>query len=175
MRFAIGLWRCRLKQRPKTPELPGLRQIEDRRAGGSAAGVTGKRDAQLDPSDEVLNLARAELVRIVRWHLQVVVDPADRPNQHAGIRFAGLHDPPGLTTLNQEVAPVEPQLALAFFTGVTREAALDENRPDLVLEEGLAGACHIVIRTGGQRCPTDGDAEHDCLEKAASHEAVPRR
>ena len=63
-------------------------------------------------------------------------------------------------------------LPLTLFTGVTREAALDENGPDLVLEERLAGACHIVIRAHRQRCQTDGDTEHDGGAKAEIHQLL---
>jgi hypothetical protein len=50
--------------------------------------------------------------------------------------------------LKQKGALIEPQFALAVFTGVALEAAFDENRPDLVLEEIIARALRVLAHGG---------------------------
>ena len=58
-------------------------------AGLPFGAATQEREPHLDPGDELLDLSRAEWL-VARRHLEVVIEPANGPNQQAALRVARL-------------------------------------------------------------------------------------
>ena len=70
-----------------------------------------------------------------RRHLQLGVGLRDGLNQQALIRLARHERRPGVAPLERRLAAVEPQARGLLLLAVALEAAVDQDRPDLRLEE----------------------------------------
>ena len=106
-----------------------------RTRGMCRAVDAGPGSTQGDPAGEDGDFLRAELA--VGGHLEPRI--VDRLDDQALLGLAGHDRRPRLAPFEDGLQRVEPQAPFLFLVAVARVALLGEQRPDVLLEEVLAG------------------------------------
>ena len=130
--------------------------------------------ALLDPSGEGGDLVGGELR--LRGHPEVV-DVVDRLHEQALVGLAGDDRGAGRAAGHRVGPRIEPEAALDLRPGVARLAAVDQQRPDLRLEEldrRRVVARHGWARINDRRKPAHNSAGHK-VEPASSIRLRPNR
>src|SRR5206468_850100 len=95
-------------------------------------GLIGPNSAHLHPGFEIRDLRRIE--RAGRRHFETLMLARHCLDQKAAIGIPGNDGRAGLATLQNEFTRIETKIA-EFRVGVTSEALVRKDRPDLLLEE----------------------------------------
>ena len=150
--FATSRPSLRIRDRPvgndrsanglERPDAPGQAAVSFDPCGSVAAArgmcraiAAGPGSTQRDPAGEDGDFLRAELA--VGGHLEPLV--VDRLDDQALLGLAGHDRRSRLAPFENRLQRVEPQAPFLLLVAVARVAFLGEQRPDVLLEEVLAG------------------------------------